>query len=52
MTIDIKKATGCDNIPGKILRLAHSELTTPLTSLINNIAGAVVFFLIILNLRK
>ena len=34
--IDIKKATGCDNIPGKILRLAHNELSIPLTSLINN----------------
>ena len=36
MTIDIKKATGCDTISGKILRLAHNELTTLLTSLINN----------------
>ena len=35
-SIDIKKATGCDNIPGKILRIAHKELTLPLTSLINN----------------
>ena len=33
---DIKKATGCDDISGKILRLAHKELTLPLTSLINN----------------
>ena len=46
MTIDIKKATGCDNIQGKILRLANNELTTPLTSLINNCMG-MVFFLII-----
>ena len=43
MTIDIKKATGCDNIPGKILRLAHNELTTPLTSLINNCMGRGIF---------
>ena len=35
-SIDIKNATGCDNIPGKILRLAHKELTLPSTSLINN----------------
>ena len=43
MTIDIKKATGCDNIPGKILRLAHNELTTPLTSLMNNCMGRGIF---------
>ena len=43
MTIDIKKATGCDNIPGKILRLAHNELTTTLTSLINNCMGRGIF---------
>ena len=43
MTIDIKKATGCDNIPGKILRLAHNEVTTPLTSLINNCMGCGIF---------
>ena len=35
-SIDIKKATGCDNIPGKILRIAHSELSIPLASMINN----------------
>ena len=35
-SIDIKKATGYDNILGKILRLAHKKLTLPLTSLINN----------------
>ena len=43
MTIDIKKATRCDNIPGKILCLAHNELTTPLTSLINNCMGRGIF---------
>ena len=30
-----RKATGFDNIPGKLLRLAHQELSTPLTYLIN-----------------
>ena len=34
--INFKKATGCDNILGKIWGLAHNELTTPLTSLIND----------------
>ena len=29
-----EKVTGCDNVPGKILRLAHNELTIHLTSLI------------------
>ena len=43
MNIDIKKATGCDNIPGKILRLSHNELTTPLTSLINNCMKCGIF---------
>ena len=42
-SIDIKKATGCDNIPGKILRLAHNELSIPLTSLINNCMKSNVF---------
>ena len=43
-SIDIrKKATGCDNIPGKILRLAHNELSIPLTSLINNCMKTNVF---------
>ena len=30
-----RKATGFDNIPGKLLRLAHEELSNPLASLIN-----------------
>ena len=34
---------GCDNIPCKILRLAHNELTIPLTSLINNSMKSNVF---------
>ena len=42
-SIDIKKATGYDNIPGKILRLAHKELTTPLTSLINSCMSRNIF---------
>ena len=33
--INIRKSTGYDNIPGKLLRLAHSELAVPLTHLIN-----------------
>ena len=33
--INIRKATGYDNIPGKLLRLAHSELAMPLANLIN-----------------
>ena len=35
-SIDPKKATGFDNIPGKLLRIAHNELCVPLTYLINN----------------
>ena len=34
-SINIRKAVGCDNIPGKLLRLAHRELTLPLCNLIN-----------------
>ena len=33
--LNIRKATGYDRIPGKLLRLAHGELSVPLTSLIN-----------------
>ena len=32
---NIKKATGYDNIPGKIIRLAHKELSVPFANLIN-----------------
>ena len=31
--ISIRKATGFDNIPGKILRVASSELSFPMTRL-------------------
>ena len=41
--LTLKKATGCDNIPGKILRLAHNELSIPLASLINNCMKSNVF---------
>ena len=34
--INIRKATGYDNIPAKLLRLAQNELTYPITNLINN----------------
>ena len=34
-SIGIKKATGYDNIPGKILGQAHKELTLPLTSFLH-----------------
>ena len=34
--IDIRKATGYDNIPAKLLRLAQNELTHPIANLINN----------------
>ena len=32
---NIKKAMGYDNIPGKIIRLAHKELSVPFANLIN-----------------
>ena len=32
---NIKKATGYDNIPGKIIRLAHKELSVPFANLTN-----------------
>ena len=34
--IDVKMATGYDNVPGRILRLAHIGFMLPLTSLIIN----------------
>ena len=34
-SINIRKATGYDNIPGKLLRVAHLELSVPFTKLIN-----------------
>ena len=33
--LNIKKATGYDNIPDKIIRLAHKELSVPFANLIN-----------------
>ena len=33
--INIRKATSFDNIPGKILRVASSELSSPMTRLFN-----------------
>ena len=34
-SINIRKATGYDNIPGKLLRVAHLELSVPFAKLIN-----------------
>ena len=34
--INIRKATGYDNIPAKLLRLTQNELTHPIANLINN----------------
>ena len=34
--INVRKATGYDNIPAKLLRLAKNELTYPITNLVNN----------------
>ena len=33
--INPRKSTGFDNIPGKLIRLAHRELAVPITNLIN-----------------
>ena len=38
-----KKATGFDNIPGRILKLAHNELAYPLTYVINSSINQNVF---------
>ena len=38
-----RKATGYDKIPGKLLRLAHNELSYPLASLINKCINKAVF---------
>ena len=35
-SINPKKASGFDNVPGKLLKIAHKELCVPLTSLINS----------------
>ena len=34
--LDSKKATGYDNIPRKLTKVAHRELTTPICNLINH----------------
>ena len=34
--INVRKATGYDDIPAKLLRLAQNELTYPITNLVNN----------------
>ena len=33
--INHRKATGCDNIPGKLIRIAHREISIPICSLLN-----------------
>ena len=40
---NIKKATGYDNIPGKIIRLAHKELSVPFANLINTSLSRNIF---------
>ena len=40
---DIKKATGYDNIPGEIIRLAHKELSVPFANLINTSLSRNIF---------
>ena len=35
-TINPRKATGYDNIPGKLLRVAHNELSVPICHLLNS----------------
>ena len=34
-SINVRKATGHDNVPGKLLRVAHLELSIPFAKLIN-----------------
>ena len=41
--INPRKATGSDHIPGKIIRIAHQELSSPITSLINKAISANAF---------
>ena len=33
--INPRKATGCDNIPGKLIRIAYKEISLPICSLLN-----------------
>ena len=42
-TLNVRKATGFDKIPAKLLRLAHSELSSPITYLINMCISKSVF---------
>ena len=41
--INPRKATGYDHIPGKTIRIAHQELSSPITSLINSAISANAF---------
>ena len=41
--INPQKSTGCDNIPGKLLRLAHNELSIPLSNVFNSCIKQCVF---------
>ena len=41
--INPRKAMGYDHIPGKIIRIAHQELSSPITSIINNAISANAF---------
>ena len=41
--INPRKATGYDHIPGKIIRIAHQELSLPITRLINTAISASAF---------
>ena len=40
---NVKKATGYDNIPGTIIRLAHKELSVPVANLINTSLSQNIF---------
>ena len=42
-SMNIRKATGFDKIPGKLLRIVHNELSGPLANLINNCMSQNVF---------
>ena len=42
-SINVKKATGYDNIPGKLLRIANKELAFPITNLLNRCITENVF---------
>ena len=42
-SINVRKATGFDNIPGKLLRVVNNELSRPLANLINECMSQNVF---------